>query len=99
MNKALALIFTPVVLLLIVVIAILAVLFLANPIVLLGITGIFAAVLFFLVVFFAIVAVVTIVGTVYYALRDVGEPSQRSSSSNYTHDMQEEVGKKIQKLK
>lgn len=103
MNKSLALVFTPLVLIgLLVGAAILTFLvvnvFAINPLLFFGLVGLAAAIAVFIGILFALLALVFFVSMVYFALRDVGEPYQRSSGSKYSLDQQEETGKKEQKI-
>ena len=105
MNKSLALILTPVVLLATIAIslllAVVLVVFLAfNPLFVLGFVGILAVLLAVIVIslaiFTGIMIALFVFGTIYFILRDVNEPFQRTESKDYSPGQQEEVGRKKQ---
>ncbi|MAG21948.1 MAG: hypothetical protein CL943_01400 [Candidatus Diapherotrites archaeon] len=103
MDKALAFVLTPVVFIGIligaVVLSAALVIFLAlNPLIVFGLVGIIAVLALAVIIFGFLMVVLFVGGMIYYALRDVNEPFQRSSSKNYSLNQQDEVGRKEQSI-
>jgi len=99
MKKVNALLLTPVVIAAVgaasIILAVGFIFFLAlNPLVILGIVGIAAVVILAMVLFTTIFIALMLFATVYYLLKDVGEPFQRSESKKYSLKQMDEVGKK-----
>jgi hypothetical protein len=101
MNRAIALVLTPLFFVSMagaaLALAVGAVFFFAfNPLALFGLVGAAAVIALSIVLLFVLTALSMVFAAIYYVLRDINEPPQRSSGRGYSLEQQQEVGKKEQ---
>ena len=69
-----------------------------NPLAIIGLVGIAAVTVFAVVLFTSMAIALIVLGSIYYFLRDVNEPFQRTPSKSYSLKQSTEVGKKPQNV-